>query len=109
MKTCSIKGCHNFISETLSTQHMRNRWIVLRSCRCGAWDARTPKSCTCGMMEQHAVPTQYWPSLDWWAYGGVDEVILCPRHREEVMFEIIRQRNLDASMNVDRPSPYNRH
>lgn len=99
MKHCDIKGCHGMVSGLLSSQAARARWIEVRACRCGAWDASQQKSCTCVVDENPEIPTTYWPNLDWFALGGVDKVTLCPRHRKEVFDEVVSQRAQDPSMN----------
>jgi hypothetical protein len=111
MITCSIKGCSAEISELLSTDTATmKRWIILRACRCGAFDARNKKSCTCTAEPGRIVPIQYWPNLDWWMLGGVDELTLCPDHKHLVKNEIMRQRGLDPSMDSGHlPNPTNRH
>ena len=48
-----------------------------------------------------------WPNLDWFAYGGIDKVTLCPDHAEEVAEEIIKLRLHDPSMNPQAPTPGN--
>lgn len=107
MKQCSIIGCGDFVSEAYSTKLTMSRWVVLRCCRCGAYDQGNQKSCTCH--NDGPIPTSYWPSLDWFAFGGVEEIVLCPQHKKEVMQEIIRQRCLDPSMNPERQNPGNVH
>lgn|SRR5208283_682413 len=111
MKNCDIKGCLGFISEVFAPASMCARWLELRACQCGAWDhAKGPRACTCNPPEGTKVPTQYWPNLDWFILGGVEKVTLCPRHKLEVMGEIVRQRHLDPSMDPgDKPNPGNRH
>lgn len=104
MIECSIKGCGEFCSETLNPEGAKH-WIRVRACQCGAYDLRTPKSCTCQSDPSDVVQTSYWPNLDWWMFGGVEEIILCPTHRREVLVEIVGQRNMDPSMN---PTAQNR-
>jgi len=92
MINCSIKGCEANESEWLSDPEMLSRWVILRSCRCGAYDHRDqPKSCTCPSHPESKVPISYWPNLDWWILGGVEEIVLCPDHKELVRKEIQRQ------------------
>ena len=107
MIQCDIKGCKNFESELLSSKEVLSHWVIFRACRCGAYDHKKPKSCTCSS-EGH-VKISYWPNLDWWAFGGVDQITLCPEHKLEVMREIVKQQINDPSMDQERPSPYNRH
>jgi len=108
MKTCDIKGCLEIISETLSSEKDRNRWIEIRACRCGAYNLNEPKACTCDGRGE-PIPTSYWPNLDWWALGGVEKITLCPIHRALVLAEIIHQRALDPSMNSERQNKGNIH
>jgi hypothetical protein len=108
MKNCDIKGCQEFISETLSTESERNRWVEIRACRCGAYNLNEPRPCICSALGE-SIPTSYWPNLDWWALGGVEKVTLCPTHRAEVFDEILRQRALDPSMNSERQNRGNVH
>ena len=110
MLKCYIKGCHAWVSNLVhlvSSSEIKH-WIRIRACRCGAWDTRTPRSCTCHA-EDDGYPTSYWPNLDWFAFGGVEEVILCPTHKAEVMAEIARQRVSDPSMNSERQDRGNIH
>jgi hypothetical protein len=103
MKHCDIQGCKESISEVFASKRSLGRWLELRACQCGAW--RGDKSCVCGMdsdPKEHPIPTQYWPHLDWWALGGVERIVLCPQHRDEVLKEIIKQRQLDPSMNSEK-------
>jgi hypothetical protein len=103
---CDIKGCGAFESEILGPEKLEH-WIRLKACQCGAWDHRTPKSCTC--QSYGPLKTSYWPNLDWWALGGVEQITLCPDHKILVMHEIERQRGLDPSMDSEKPNPTNRH
>ena len=109
MITCTISGCKEMESENLSSPDILKHWIILRACRCGAWAANfgNPKSCTC--RSEGPVPISYWPHLDWWKFGGVDEITLCPAHKLEVMEDIIRQRGDDPSMNSQKFNRGNRH
>ena len=61
MLECSIKGCREMCSE-LNVEESQ-RWVRLRACRCGAYDLRDPRSCTCGDPSEPF--TSYWPNLDW--------------------------------------------
>lgn len=110
MFECSIKGCGELVAER---SRGVVRWLRLRACRCGAYDLREPKSCTCQADESDVIPTSYWPNLDWWTLGGVEEVILCPAHRKEVFDNIVHQRTEDPSMNRTKssgsPDSGNRH
>jgi|SRR6516162_203442 hypothetical protein len=97
MLNCTIAGCKECASELLTEPHILARWLVLRACRCGAYDGRQQKACDCpGQAEPF--PIQYWPNLDWFALGGVEEMTLCPEHRVLVAQEIVKQRTDDASM-----------
>lgn len=112
MIQCDIKGCDAFESTLIAgSKEKLSHWVVLRSCQCGAYDGRKPKSCTC--RSDAPVPTSFWPNLDWWALGGVDKITLCPDHKVLVMHEIERQRGLDPSMDeahrTGRHNPTNRH
>ena len=109
MIECSIKGCGAVVSEILGEDFVLKHWIMVRACRCGAWDSRNPQACKCQPPEGSRVPMSYWPNLDWWMFGGVEEVVLCPFHKSEVYDEILHQRGIDSSMNPEKPSPYNRH
>lgn len=98
MKRCDIKGCKESISEFFSSSRSLAKWIEIRACQCGAY--KEDKTCTCMLPDLNpAVPTSYWPNLDWFAMGGVEKVTLCPTHKKEVFDEIVHQRNLDSSMN----------
>lgn len=107
MITCTIKDCGEYVSEHFTEKPILARWIIIRACQCGAYDLRNKKSCTC--RSEGPVQISYWPNLDWWAFGGVEEVILCPRHRKEIADEIIHQRNLDPGMNPTRQDHGNVH
>lgn len=105
-----ITGCGDWISEIFGSKQDLSRWIVIKACECGAYDTRrAPKSCECRAPEDAPVPTSYWPNLDWWAFGGVEKVVLCPKHKAEVADEIKLMRFQDASMNPTQRDPYNRH
>ena len=109
MLNCSIKGCEECCSEVMNPQQAA-RWIILRACQCGAYDQRNAKECTCPRHPEHPTPITYWPRLDWWMAGGVDELTLCPAHRREVTREITLQRLRDPSMNPGGGlNPTNRH
>lgn len=109
MIRCTVKGCKEMESENLSDKAVLSHWIIIRACRCGAYSAtfQNPQSCVC--RSEGPVPISYWPNLNWWMYGGVDEIILCPAHKLEVMEEIIRQRGDDPSMNPARFDRSNRN
>jgi hypothetical protein len=104
MLQCDIKGCTDLVSEKLSSLEELKRWVILRACRCGAFDHRTPKVCVCnekeGPLDQMPVPITYWPMLDWWRFGGVEQLILCPEHKAEVMALIVHQQSLDPTMDA---------
>ena len=107
MIVCSIKGCKESCANNGRNAH---RWIILRACKCGAQDLGHPRSCTCAVDPACQTPTSYWPNLDWWALGGVDEIVLCPAHKFAVYDEIIKQRAQDPSMNPGGgQDPSNRH
>lgn len=107
MIECSIKGCEEICADD---GRDLDRWVILRACHCGAYDLRDPKSCTCPAHPESKVKITYWPMLDWWLLGGVEQVILCPQHRREVYREIVLQRVLDPSMNPGGgQNPTNRH
>lgn len=108
MIECSIHGCREFCSEVLNPEGAK-RWVRLRACRCGAYDLREPKSCTCQADPSEVIPTTYWPNLDWWALGGIEEIILCPTHRRAVLVEIVDQRDRDPSMNQTAQNRGNVH
>lgn len=55
------------------------------------------------------MPISYWPHVDWWMYGGVSEIVLCPMHKLDVMEEIIKQRGDDPSMNSVKFDRSNKH
>lgn len=104
---CSIKGCNEFASEYLSPKEIIARWIIVRACRCGAYNIQEQKSCTC--RNDGPVPISYWPNLDWWAFGGVDEIVLCPYHRKDVFNEIAQQRSQDLGMDSTKQNRGNVH
>jgi hypothetical protein len=104
---CTIKGCTNCASETLTPQAILSRWVIFRACRCGAYNLAENKSCTC--RSEGAVPVSYWPNLDWYALGGVEEIILCPDCKLEVFEEIVQQRASDPSMNQAKRNRGNLH
>jgi hypothetical protein len=106
MIKCTISGCDDFASETFTDKVLLSRWLIIRACRCAAATDKM-RSCTC--RSEGPVPISYWPNLDWWAFGGVEEVILCPDHRKIVANMIVEQRELDPSMNPTKRDPYNRH
>lgn len=107
MISCSIKGCDEFVSEYLSPREIAAKWIIIRACRCGAYNIQEHKSCVCH--NDGPIPISYWPNLDWWAFGGVDEVVLCPKHRAEVYREIVGQQINDPSMNSTKQNRGNLH
>lgn len=108
MIQCSIKGCEASESEYLATPEVLDRWFRARACQCGALiDKMTP--CICQSPEGVHPKITYWPNLDWWILGGVEEVILCPDHRRLVINEIIRQQKDDPSMESPFINPTNRH
>lgn len=107
MLQCDIKGCKEIASETLTPIEVIKHWIILRACQCGANDLRHPKSCTC--RSEGLVPTSYWPNLDWYAFGGVDQLTLCPLHKLEVYGEILQQRGIDPGMNPGKQDRGNLH
>lgn len=107
MIECTIKGCTNCVSESLSPREELGRWIIFRACRCGAYNLAEPKSCTC--RSEGPVPISYWPNLDWYAFGGVEEITICPEHKLEIFQEIIRQRGNDPGMNSGRQDRGNVH
>lgn len=107
MIRCTIRGCDEFASEIFTDKALLARWIIVRACRCGAYDLKQHKSCTC--KSEGPVPISYWPNLDWWAFGGVEEVVLCPNHRREVASEIAGQRLDDPSMNSEKQNRGNVH
>jgi hypothetical protein len=76
--TCDIKGCYRF---ALNYSAYAVRWKTIRA--------------------------EEWPNLDWFAYGGIDHVTLCPKHAEEVASEILKLRLADPSMNPEGPTPDN--
>lgn len=106
MYECSIESCGEVVAER---GRDIERWLRLRACRCGAYNLDEPKSCTCRADESESIPTSYWPNLDWWILGGVEEVILCPIHRRQVFHEVIKQRDQDPSMNQEKQNPGNVH
>lgn len=108
MLNCSIKGCGACISEVLGSNAELDRWFRARACRCGA-ALNKMQSCVCRCPDHVHPKITYWPNLDWWLMGGVEEVILCPDHRVLVAKEIVRQQGLDPSMDSPRVNPTNRH
>lgn len=110
MLKCSISGCSDFVSETLSDKAILARWIIIRACRCAAARDKM-RACDCGkhVDTQAPVKISYWPNLDWWAFGGVDEIILCPDHRRIIANMIEGMREEDPTMNPTRRDPGNRH
>jgi hypothetical protein len=111
MLECSIKGCEATESELLSTRpEVLKRWVILMACRCGAYDGRNQKPCSCRADNGSVVPTTFWPNLDWWMLGGVEKVVLCPDHKTLVAHEIDRQRQRDPSMDSGtKVNPTNKH
>lgn len=107
MLECSVKGCGALASETLGDPKELKQWAIFRACRCGAYNTSTPKSCTCS--NDGPLYITYWPNLDWYALGGVEQVTLCPDHRVLVAKEIMRQRGIDPSMNAARLNRGNVH
>lgn len=80
---CNIKGCRAWISEILAPKAEVDRWIQITA--------------------------EQWPNLDWYAFGGIDKITLCPQHRASVFDAIIIERGLDPSMNPKGgPEPGNR-
>jgi hypothetical protein len=116
MIDCSMEGCKETVSEILCPE-VAAHWVIFRACRCGAYQATDPrrgtgKSCTCTAPEGYPVPMSYWPHLDWWILGGVEEVILCPRHKGEIARLIVYLQTHDSSMDAGgqgRIDPGNRH
>lgn len=111
MIECSVRGCDAFASELSCGHATLARWIILKPCQC----AHGPREeCKCNRtlptLLWGIIPIQYWPNLDWWAFGGVDKLCLCPDHKVLVAKEIIRQRQQDPSMDSgERVNPANRH
>lgn len=105
---CCIKGCEASASTYLGEPFEVARWFVARVCQCGALTDKS-MACICSAPPGYPVHISYWPNLDWWLYGGVDEIVLCPDHRVLVTKEIVRQQGLDPSMDSERPNPTNRH
>jgi len=106
---CTIKGCKNSVSESISLPEERAKWRIFRACRCGAFRSTIQNPQVCKCRQDGPFPIQYWPLLDWWIFGGVDEVVLCPDCMREVYAEICKLRGLDPSMNPESLSPGNRH
>jgi hypothetical protein len=104
---CIIKGCEESASETFTSAEDLKRWVIFRACRCGAYSLTEPKSCVC--QSEGPVPISYWPNLDWWAFGGVEEIIICPDHKLEIFNEIIKQREADPTMNQTQQNRGNLH
>jgi hypothetical protein len=104
---CTIKGCEACASDIFTSKEDLERWVIFRACRCGAYNLAEQKSCTC--KNDGPTPISYWPNLDWFALGGVEEIVLCPEHKLEVMQEIIKQRGMDPSMNPTRQNRGNIH
>lgn len=111
MIECAIQGCGDCCSTLVSPDEILKRWVILKACQCRAWDGRLQKSCTCS--SDFVVPTTFWPNLDWWMLGGVESVTLCPKHKLQVLNEIVRQQIQDPSMDVagggGGPNYGNRH
>jgi hypothetical protein len=107
MIECSIKGCDAVASEHFSEPKEIARWFRARVCQCAALVDKK-LSCVC-QSPPGPLKVTYWPNLDWWILGGVEEVTLCPEHRRLVVNEIEGQRRNDPSMDSEFPNPTNRH
>jgi hypothetical protein len=80
MLRCDVQGCREWASESI-TPDLAARFAVIKQSE--------------------------WPNLDWWALGGVDRIVLCPRHKIEVAAEICKQRANDCTMDQTNPAPDN--
>lgn len=126
MIKCDIRGCEAFATEPGRVSIIRSffsgtrgsddramlaRWIILKPCLCGADQRKEACKCnlTCSPL-WGIIPVQHWPNLDWWAFGGVDRLILCPDHRVLIAKFIATERMFDPTMDPgDKYDPSNRH
>jgi hypothetical protein len=106
MLQCSIKGCKEIVSEIINPEVAKD-WFVAR-----AEDVQKAKmDVLSDAAETDAVrgfKERVWPNLDWWILGGVERVVLCPKHKIEVAGEVLKLRILDPTTNPEKPDPSNR-
>jgi len=107
MLKCDIRGCKESVSEILNPEQAK-LWFVARAedVHKAKMDALTDTAETDSV---RGFKERVWPNLDWYMLGGVERIVLCPKHKLEVATEIVRLRCGDPSMNPEKPDPSNRH